>query len=414
MGIIDDWGEWEEVESIAKEISQAKRKQDKPLVQIFASRDLSATDATILNTYPFDSIYPATLYAVKKLDDVFSDLGINKQDIITLASDNDYDSFIQLSENTMMVVKHSELSINFTLYSKQLKTLEKWNNLLVEIVEKHNNQEKKNTIDFYTCSLDIRGNLQIQRTKTYEIEDLDYLDPAYFEEQLNPDEMYRQFTNAQEGILALFGEPGVGKSKLAAYYMKWMLNNMDKVKTRSNYLANTASVWLVKNSEVMANEEFWSRLGYDEPAAVLMDDLDYVLDKREKSVSSHLEQSQNNTMSMWLTYVDGIEKHNTKFIVTTNSPSMRFDPAILRKGRAWACFALRPLSVKQAKKIWSKAEIADIPFPFADKENVSQAELGSKIYEIQNQGEKYEERSFFKDPEEEQFQIEERSAGFRT
>jgi SpoVK/Ycf46/Vps4 family AAA+-type ATPase len=113
---------------------------------------------------------------------------------------------------------------------------------------------------------------------------------------------------------------------------------------------------------------------------VILDDLDYMLTKRDSEVTSSDDAKKNNFLNQFLSFTDGIKKNNTKFIITTNQSFEDIDSALLRKGRMFDILELRRLDKNEALEIWKENELEESEFNsiFTQHEILS-ADLGSEI-----------------------------------
>lgn len=200
---------------------------------------------------------------------------------------------------------------------------------------------------------------------------------------INTDLMFEQFFTGQENILLLVGESGLGKSKLSTLALKYMLENPDKVlsKIKQND-DNVINIAYVKSNDVLAKDSFWVNLVNGDPVSlVIIDDLDYMLTKRDAEVMSSDDAKKNSFINQFLSFTDGMIKNKTKFIITTNQPYDNIDSALLRKGRLFDILELRKLHKKEALEIWKDNELPEKEFSniFGNYTNILSADLGSEI-----------------------------------
>jgi len=109
----------------------------------------------------------------------------------------------------------------------------------------------------------------------------------------------------------------------------------------------------------------------------LNDDLDYFLTSRNEELQTSDDAEKNKFLSQFLSFTDGIEQNETKFIITTNQPFDDIDDALLRKGRLFDILELRKLTNEEALNVWTSAGLLKEKFIFAG--DVLQADLGSEI-----------------------------------
>lgn len=219
---------------------------------------------------------------------------------------------------------------------------------------------------------------------THEIsrKNVDCISKLYYP-YIDTDLMFEQFFTGQENILLLVGESGLGKSKLSTLALKYMLDNPDKVldKIKQND-DNIIHMAYVKSNDVLAKDSFWVDLVSGDPTSlVIIDDLDYMLTKRDAEVMSSDDTKKNSFINQFLSFTDGMIKNKTKFIITTNQPYDNIDSALLRKGRLFDILELRRLHKKEALEVWKDNELPEKEFNsiFGNYTNILSADLGSEI-----------------------------------
>ena len=219
---------------------------------------------------------------------------------------------------------------------------------------------------------------------THEIsrKNVDCISKLYYP-YIDTDLMFEQFFTGQENILLLVGESGLGKSKLSTLALKYMLDNPDKVldKIKQND-DNIIHMTYVKSNDVLAKDSFWVDLVSGDPTSlVIIDDLDYMLTKRDAEVMSSDDTKKNSFINQFLSFTDGVIKNKTKFIITTNQPYDNIDSALLRKGRLFDILELRRLHKKEALEVWKDNELPEKEFNsiFGNYTNILSADLGSEI-----------------------------------
>lgn len=105
-----------------------------------------------------------------------------------------------------------------------------------------------------------------------------------------------------------------------------------------------------------------------------------MLTKRDAEVTSSDDAIKNTFLNQFLSFTDGVEKHKTKFIITTNQKYNDIDTALLRKGRLFDILELRQLDQKEALEIWidNGLSVTEFHNVFHDH-HVLPADLGSEI-----------------------------------
>jgi SpoVK/Ycf46/Vps4 family AAA+-type ATPase len=154
----------------------------------------------------------------------------------------------------------------------------------------------------------------------------------------------------------------------------------DKLKDNPALDNQFITVVYVKSTDVLVNDKFWRELEKHEADFCIIDDLDYMLTKRDSEVTNAEDQKKNDFLNQFLSFTDGVEKHKTKFIITTNQKYDDIDSALLRKGRLFDILELRQLDHKEALNIWLDNELSETDFnELFTAHEVLPAELGSEI-----------------------------------
>lgn len=214
--------------------------------------------------------------------------------------------------------------------------------------------------------------------------ELNYISEKYYP-YIDTEIMFEQFFTGHENILLIVGEPGLGKSKLSSLALKYAFENTDKL-PYDKFILNPGldnqfiTVAMVKSTEVLSSDSFWSSLESLSPDFCIIDDLDYMLTKRDSEIMSHEDQIKNAFLNQFLSFTDGVEKRKTKFIITTNQNYSDIDTALLRKGRLFDILELRKLDKAEALIIWKENGLDQNEFDaLFDKHQVLSADLGSEI-----------------------------------
>ena len=213
-----------------------------------------------------------------------------------------------------------------------------------------------------------------ERQKLISKEDYDVSKDVY--PYIDTDLMFDRFFNGDENLLLLVGESGLGKSKLASLAVKYLLENGEEL---SN-VANVINIATVQNNDVLVCDEFWNSLEENAIKLVLIDDLDFMLTKRDTDVQGTDDLKKNTFISKFLPFTDGITKSKVKFIITTNQSYENLDQAVLRKGRLFDILELRRLSHNEAKSLWLKSDLQEKDFEKIFKDNILVADLCSEIH----------------------------------
>ena len=175
--------------------------------------------------------------------------------------------------------------------------------------------------------------------------------------------LVHQYNNANEPILMLYGEPGVGKTT----FVKYIIAHGD--------FKNAA---YIKDPRVMEDGELWSSLTGANYDLVIFDDLDINLLPRRKNTESTF-------MTQLLSYSDGIfTQGKVKIIVTTNQAVKEIDSALVRPGRCFDFLRLNALDRSDAKNFWIntlKLDENTFDTTFSGKE-ITQASLMSEAFRM--------------------------------
>ena len=250
-------------------------------------------------------------------------------------------------------------------------------------------ESRENEVEVILNSYFLTGNKIDNTIKVFNLKDFKDTSNLYYP-YIDTDSMFEQFYGNNENILICCGKPGVGKSKRSSLLLKYSILNPTKIpysKTEDNIHIDVdfLNVAYVKSTELLAMDNFWRILADKNFDLVILDDLDYFLTSRSNEALSQEDVDKNKFLSQFLSFTDGIEKNNTKFIISSNQPFDDIDIALLRKGRLFDVLELRELSQKEALKIWLDAGLSDELFnkqKFSD--NILQAELGSIITKLTN------------------------------
>jgi len=215
-------------------------------------------------------------------------------------------------------------------------------------------------------------------------EDFDFINKKYYP-YIDTDIMFDQFFTGSENILVCVGAPGLGKTKLASLAIKHAYNNPDKIPydkliEHEALESQFINIIFVKSTDVLVLDNFWRNLEILQADIVIIDDLDYMLTKRDSEVLSAEDEKKNIFLNQFLTFTDGVEKYKTKFIITTNQGYDEIDSAILRKGRLFDIIELRKLDKSEALAIWVDNNLKEDEFSAIFKTHeILSADLGSEI-----------------------------------
>jgi hypothetical protein len=256
----------------------------------------------------------------------------------------------------------------FDIYTKNFET----NHFIFSMI-KHLLDLSGDTEIIYTTAYSSNNGIGYN-TKLLDDNDFVNIKKEYYP-YINIDEMFSQFFKYDENILCLIGIPGCGKSKMSTLMMSYLLEN-------TNLLRNNMydfEVLYVKSESALSDDSFWVNMEGSKYNLVILDDLDNLLGTRDV-VNTQADVDKNKFISNLLSYTDGVNKNNTKFIITTNQDIKNIDKAILRKGRMFDILELRALTHKEAVDVWESYGLDLELYPKVLKtDTVLQADLGSEI-----------------------------------
>jgi hypothetical protein len=281
-------------------------------------------------------------------------------------------------EKVKIYVRGNSVNLFLGIYATDEETCKKiWDIYL-------NYTEDENDTELFVHSYFMNSGQLDNNSSQMKPEELAYIDKKYYP-YLNTEIMFDQFFTGAENILLLVGDPGLGKSKLSTLALKHAYENPDKLpydKLEINpALENQyVSIVYVKSTDVLVNDKFWRDLTKVQADICIIDDLDYMLTKRDAEVQSIDDARKNDFLNQFLSFTDGVEKNRTKFIITTNQSYNDIDTALLRKGRLFDILELRPLDAEEAIDIWldNGLKEADFKKVFRTHE-ILPADLGSEI-----------------------------------
>ncbi len=283
-----------------------------------------------------------------------------------------------IGDKVRMYVRGNSVEVFGAIYCKS----EEICNAVWQAVIKYEDADE--SIDLFMHSYFINNNVLDDNTKQIKFEELNYISDKYYP-YINTQIMFDQFFTGSENILLLVGEPGLGKSKMSTLALKHAFKNPDKLpydKLADNPALDSQfiTVVYVKSTDVLVNDKFWRELEKHDADFCIIDDLDYMLTKRDAEITSSDDQKKNDFLNQFLSFTDGVEKHKTKFIITTNQKYDEIDSALLRKGRLFDILELRQLDKHEALDIWKDNDLLEEDFNnLFHTHEILPAELGSEI-----------------------------------
>lgn len=268
------------------------------------------------------------------------------------------------------------------MYFNVMTTSEKLANDIWNIYLEYS--EDDDEVEVFMHSYYMNNNQLDSSTKKLEHKELKTISEKYYP-YIDTNIMFDQFFTGSENIMLLVGNPGLGKSKMATLALKHAIDNpnilpYDKIEENEGLDSQFVTVVYVKSTDVLVNDKFWRELAKQQVDFCIIDDLDYMLTKRDAEVQSTDDANKNAFLNQFLSFTDGVEKFNTKFIITTNQQYDDIDTALLRKGRLFDILELRELNHQEALDIWESNNLSVDLFEqnFTD-DKILPAELGSEI-----------------------------------
>ena len=345
--------------------------------------ELGIDDAIIIyNDFKEGYVFPIENLDMKaeKLNSFISDLNqtenFTKYDY-SRSKNNVFYKYI--SENMIIYVRGNKIDILMDFYTKTEKVSEDAFKIYMKYTEPSSGVEC-----FYT-SYFMNGNQVDSNSKVKTLEDFNYISELYYP-YIRTDVMFEQFFTGDENILLLVGEPGIGKSKLSSLALKFAFQNTqflpyDKQKDNPGLEEQYISAGYVKSTEVLSDDKFWRQLEKGLYDFVIIDDLDYMLTKRDAELQTAEDKTKNDFLNQFLSFTDGVEKNHTKFIITTNQRYDDIDSALLRKGRLFNILELRSLDKAEALAIWLSNKLSEKEFNelYSTQHDILPADLGSEI-----------------------------------
>lgn len=268
------------------------------------------------------------------------------------------------------------------LYMSAYSTSEYASEIIWKTYSKYIAQE--NNIDVFVTSYYMNGDTLDNNFKQMKVDDLRYISKDYYP-YIDTDMMFDQFFTGSENIFLIVGEPGLGKSKMSTLAIRHAYDNPDKLpydKMADNpgLEEQFINIVYVKSVDVLVNDMFWRKIEADMIDIVVIDDLDYMLTRRDGEVRTADDIRKNTFLNQFLSFTDGVVKSRTKFIITTNQSFDEIDSALLRKGRLFDIIELRRLRRDEALVIWEQngLPVSEFTKVFTERE-ILPANLGSEI-----------------------------------
>lgn len=346
-------------------------------------------------TYPINDVNFKNKEFKSFIDEVYKEYPDTKEYQYGTSKNSIFTKYV--SEHFRMYVRGNSIDLFGTVITKTEDVCHKFWSLYTKYVEQDDD------VQMFVHYYSMVGPQIDETVKLMNRKEIDYISEKFYP-YIDTQIMFDQFFTDNENILLLVGAPGLGKSKMSTLALKHALNNPDKLpydKMAMNPALDSqyVSVAICKSTDILSNDQFWKTLEKNTPDFCIIDDLDYMLTKRDSEVMSGEDQHKNKFLNHFLSYTDGVEKHKTKFIITTNQSYADIDSALLRKGRLFDILELRHLTSSESLAIWEDNGLNAEQFNivFGGNESILPADLGSEINKRLNKRIKTATQSYCKE-----------------
>jgi len=320
----------------------------------------------------------------------------------TFKLEGGYTNYLAYNNEALIIVSQRKVEgdqerseVYFEIFAKDIEVYYEYYEYVMALDE----TSKKDTliIEFHSLYVDqfrgISSNVEYFKQDIFEDVISDFYAP-YLDTNL----LFEQYLTSRSVILQLTGQPGIGKSKLIALFVKYLTANTE-------YLVKDNIVKIARpaTSEVLAEEEFWVKLRQDGFQALILDDVDHILQKRNESITSSEEKMHNEIIRKILTFTDGLTSQKSKILVSTNLEYHKIDKALIRDFRLFDSIELRALTFDEAKEIWVNTyELQSLQFDtvFTGVNKITSAKLSKEIESVLNHtqaGDDGSSRSYLKE-----------------
>lgn len=284
-------------------------------------------------------------------------------------SSDDTKYIVLSSENFTIYLRTNTLKlITVKIYASNYKICKEIYDICIKYEESFKGSKDLYLFEYHLVNNDISYKFNVYRDNNYVKE--------YYYPYLNTSNLIDSYLRAKENILVITGKSGIGKSKFASLMIKYIKDHYDEYVKANDSLSNIA---FVNHADTLLSDSFWLSIIDENIGLVVIDDLEYLLSSRENGVETHDDVKRNAFLSKFLSFTDGIDSPNIKFVITTNQSYKQFDKALIRKGRMFDVLKFRDLSKKEALNIWKYEELNERDFPF-NEDTVLQCDLDSEIY----------------------------------
>lgn len=321
----------------------------------------------------FLSLNSCTIRDEEAIDKCIEDLKQNFKFSIYDMSSNDT-KFINLSSESFNIYFRTNTlkQVSVKIYAINMDICEQLYKVCIKYEEM-----SKFTKDLYLFEYHIFGNDDISYKFSVYKPNENVKD--YFYPYLDTNNLIDSFLRSKETVMVISGKSGIGKSKFSSLVIKYIKDNYDKYINDNDETASLSNIGYVNSSDTLLCDSFWMSLADEGVGLVIIDDLDDMLSSRENEIQTQNDVKRNAFLNKFLSFTDGIDTSNIKFIITTNQNYKEFDNALIRKGRMFDVLTFRDLSKDEALNIWKKENLDANEFPF-NSDRVLQCDLDSEMY----------------------------------
>ncbi len=307
----------------------------------------------------------------------------------TLKLGGGYTNYLAYNDEALIIVSQRKVEgdqerseVYFEIFAKDIEVYYEYYEYVMALDE----TSKKDTliIEFHSLYVDqfrgISSNVEYFKQDIFEDVIGDFYAP-YLDTNL----LFEQYLSSKSVILQLTGQPGIGKSKLIALFVKYLTTHPEHM-TKDNVV----KIARPATSEVLAEEEFWVKLRQDGFQALILDDVDHILQKRNESITSSEEKMHNEIIRKILTFTDGLTSQKSKILVSTNLEYHKIDKALIRDFRLFDSIELRALTFDEAKEIWINTYgmlSSQFDTVFRGIDEITSAKLSKEIESVLNREE---------------------------
>lgn len=304
-----------------------------------------------------------------------------------------YHNSIAYNDEAMVILTQKQISLEsekadsfFELFAKDVETYKRY----YQIITDYDDSIKSNNLMVEYASFSLSPQGVIGSTEYLKKELFDNVVGDVYEPYLDIEMLFEEFMSSKSPILQFTGKPGLGKSKLITLFIKYMLS-------KEEYLNDDGVLKIARPTEsrVLASDEFWVDLRQENCKALILDDIDYILQQRNETITSDEDKIHNDIVNKMLTFTDGLLHQKTKILITTNISYKKIDKALSRDFRLFDSIELRALNQKEALNIWqSRFNLKKTQFEkiFNGDKEITPARLASEAEKILFKSRKTEQK----------------------